>query len=235
MILRLNICSILILHGLSISFCFSQDFNAQNQTDHYGNRQGEWTILYDLNWEELPLSDTSIYTYFREVEYLSGIPTGQSTDYYNNGQKYREGKLISDSLEEYYEDSTTFYYRNGNILTSGKYAEGQQEGIWKCYFNNGNISHEEKYLNDRLVNPPLIEQIFSSHLYKKISTKKAIQKFSNNLPGFSSSYHSVALLERLVDGCIVNNNEKDIIYIRSYIVELYEKNIELFPEDYILS
>ncbi len=43
------------------------------------------------------------------------------------------------------------YYRSGRLMVAGKYAEGQPDGEWKYYSEDGTLIKREIYQNGRLV------------------------------------------------------------------------------------
>ena len=62
--------------------------------------------------------------------------------YYANGQL--EAFLLLDEYGQYH-DSTTYYYEDGKVESSGLYKHGLKYGEWKNYDTNGNILSTKIY------------------------------------------------------------------------------------------
>lgn len=98
------------------------------------------------------------------------------TDYYKNGNIYREGKAefttvgrekFTGLLTYYFDNGTTSrkerykkgllnglykeYYRSGELKIDGAYDKGYKEGIWKFYHKTGKIKTKGRYKNGEKV------------------------------------------------------------------------------------
>ena len=69
-----------------------------NSYDLDSNKTGTWTILYDLDWNPTSIIDS--IAFYRIITYENGLPKGKVTDFYLNGIKQWEGKLILDDSYE---------------------------------------------------------------------------------------------------------------------------------------
>jgi hypothetical protein len=98
--------------------------------------------------------------------------------YYPNDQLLMQGNSM-DSLGQILEGMTTWYYKNGNIQSEGAYKNGQKQGTWKRYNEDGSAKADRHYsavsmnnivFNSALYMPkPLIEQKnFDSYIKDKV-------------------------------------------------------------------
>lgn len=79
-----------------------------------------------------------------EDNYVNGTLEGTATWYYENGEKsveytYHNGKLNG---------SATTYFQNGRVSDMGMYKDNVQSGTWKEFYENGNLKGEGQYNED---------------------------------------------------------------------------------------
>lgn len=76
------------------------------------------------------------------ILYIAEIP-------YETGEvRFRYSRKMSDDGTKWIRHGLfTEYHQNGNILSTGLYNEGLENGHWKDYHENGNIAAEGDYKN----------------------------------------------------------------------------------------
>ena len=116
-----------------ISCVLSFDISAQeipknpNTYDLDSNKTGTWTILYDNDWNITESIDS--VRFYRIITYKNGLPKGKVTDFYLNGRKQWEGKLISDYPKSIYTDTCIWYNINSSIEIIETYENGNLNGL----------------------------------------------------------------------------------------------------------
>ena len=114
-----------------------------NKTDANGRRQGAWTLFFDWDWNPVPAASDRI-AYYRVITYKDDKPIGTVTDYYKNGVKQFEGRMLEDRPEEINEGNCIFYNEKGlktqmNVYNNGKFVS-------KTYYDKqGNISTKNQF------------------------------------------------------------------------------------------
>ena len=98
-----------------------------NAYDSNGNKIGDWTILYDNDWNITDVIDS--VEFYRIITYDKGLPIGKVTDYYINGIKQWEGKLILDNSYEKNDDTCIWYNINSSIKIIKNYKNGNLQGL----------------------------------------------------------------------------------------------------------
>src|SRR5574337_2022987 len=89
--------------------CFAQKIpDTLNKIDAQQKRQGQWIISMDALWQ--PTKDSTKIIYYRSVTYKDNKPLGLVTDYYRDGTKQYEGRLIEDRPEEIMDGEQLWYY-----------------------------------------------------------------------------------------------------------------------------
>ena len=72
-----------------------------------------------------------------------GFSQEQKTDFWENGQKVREG-ILKDSLRE---GKWTWWYKNGRLWKEGNYTKGVKTGKWVAFFDDSTKQSEEYFEN----------------------------------------------------------------------------------------
>lgn len=71
-------------------------------------------------------------------------------DYYKNGDKYREGKAESISVNrEKFKGIVTYYYKQGTVSKKEKYKKGQLNGLYQEYYPTGELKVDGSYDNNK--------------------------------------------------------------------------------------
>ena len=122
-----RILTFLILYILSFDISAQEIPKNPNTYDLDSNKTGTWTILYDLDWNPTSIIDS--IAFYRIITYEKGLPKGKVTDFYLNGRKQWEGKLISDYPKSIYTDTCTWYNINFSVQTIEIYKNGNLHGI----------------------------------------------------------------------------------------------------------
>lgn len=93
--------------------------------------------------------------------YVNGKRNGISIYYYSNGNVWKEIPYLNDKKQgigyEYDQNSniiTLTRYRNNKILLQEKInrynQKGEKDGVWKEFYENGNVKDEKNYSNGKL-------------------------------------------------------------------------------------
>ena len=127
---------------------FYESIKSPNLYDSLGQRQGDWTILFDSNWTRT--NDLIEFTYYRTLTYKNGIPFGTVTDHYLNSNKQWEGSITSDTLNDIIDGKSLWYDTNGNIKQQNFYNKGTKTGEEIDFNSNGDIVTKRHYLNGTL-------------------------------------------------------------------------------------
>jgi len=118
-----------------------------------GNREGPWKYWHENGRISM------------EGEWSNGARSGRWIFYYNNRQQaeevyYQDGRpLLIESVwdregQQLVSGGNGEYKRfsdNGILIESGEIEDGSRTGIWKCYFENGNIREEGIYMDGRFL------------------------------------------------------------------------------------
>ncbi len=80
--------------------------------------------------------------------YKDGYDDGNWTFYYKNGEIETKGKFkMGKRVGEW-----KYYYENGNLKQVAEYMDGQRSGTWYSLNINGDTLSKKKYLNGKLIN-----------------------------------------------------------------------------------
>jgi antitoxin component YwqK of YwqJK toxin-antitoxin module len=148
---------LILLFTLILSFsCFSQElFNKDfNKVDPDGRRQGHWKV-YDVNG-----------ALKFEGNFKDNVPVGEFKYYYPNGKT----KAISHFFNDGRDSRTRVFSQQGYLMAEGKYSDRKKDsvwlyysdfdgvllseevyentvphGLWKTYYDNGNLAEEITY------------------------------------------------------------------------------------------
>jgi antitoxin component YwqK of YwqJK toxin-antitoxin module len=124
---------------------FYESIKSPNHYDSLEKRQGNWTILFDANWKST--NDIKEFAYYRTITYKNGIPLGKVIDHYLNGNKYREGSIKSDTLNDIIVGKSLWYGTDGKIKQQNLYINGIKTGEEIDFNSNGDIVAKRHYLN----------------------------------------------------------------------------------------
>lgn len=100
--------------------------------------------------------------------YSKGELDGKQLSYYQNGKPkaeiyYKKGKIVGVICfskngeilhQSIFKNGTgiwKLYWENGNLLETGKYVEFKKDGLWKRYHEDGSIESTLEYKNGRLI------------------------------------------------------------------------------------
>ena len=124
----------LCIAWLLVAPAWAQIPTAPNVIDESNLRQGEWVILYDYDWKEVP--DTNKAEFYRSINYASDKPDGIVTDYYLNGNKQWEGYLIKDRPEDLHEGKSNYFCENGKIrqFLPNQFKSSPIVRVWIFFF-----------------------------------------------------------------------------------------------------
>lgn len=82
----------------------------------------------------------------QEVEYKDGKRVGDFKEYYRNGKLHIHQHYVDDRLN----DSTVFYFENGNVQFTQYLKDFKKEGTWTKYNEQGKVIEENRYHDDVL-------------------------------------------------------------------------------------
>jgi CHAT domain-containing protein len=138
-----------------------------NQTDDQNQRQGQWTILYDQDWNIIQEKNKA--QYYRVINYQDDKPTGKVYDYYLNGQVQMETILLADRPEEVMDGEAIWYHEDGRKESKKNFEAGKL--LSEIYYDDkGNEENPSEayaqaiidYQNGRFENTlPVLERYFS--------------------------------------------------------------------------
>tara|TARA_B110000003_G_scaffold170514_1_gene170205 strand:- start:190 stop:552 length:363 start_codon:yes stop_codon:yes gene_type:complete len=109
----------LILCVLSFDISAQEIPKNSNAYDLDGNKTGDWTILYDLDWNVTESIDST--KFYRVITYNRGIPSGKVLDFYVNGQKQWEGYLLSDDPEDIMDGKCIWFTEESIFLKKAQF------------------------------------------------------------------------------------------------------------------
>lgn len=102
-----------------------------------GQRNGQWTVLFDKDWKEL--SNSANASYYRLIQYQNGKPSGTARDYHLNGQLQWQGQLLSENPDV--NDGLCIWFNDdGTKQRESTYKEGKREGKEITYLNGKKYS-----------------------------------------------------------------------------------------------
>jgi len=120
-----------------------------NSYDLEGLKTGQWTILYNSNWE--PTDSIGNANFYRLISYNKGIPEGRVIDYYMTGNKQWEGYLLSDYPTEVLDSISIFYNYDLSISNISNWKNGKLDGFSVYYDNKGSEIIEVIFKNGNFV------------------------------------------------------------------------------------
>ena len=104
-------------------------------------------LMYGL-WNFNPNFTSKSYYYsgkiLSQIDYRSGIKSGNCTYYFENGNKQSESYYLNGKLKGEYKS----YYESGELKESGKYIHDEnniysrKNGSWKTYSKDGKLKSE---------------------------------------------------------------------------------------------
>ena len=104
-------------------------------------------LMYGL-WNFNPNFTSKSYYYsgkiLSQIDYRSGIKSGNCTYYFENGNKQSESYYLNGKLKGEYKS----YYESGELKESGKYIYDEnniysrKNGSWKTYSKDGKLKSE---------------------------------------------------------------------------------------------
>lgn len=114
----------------------SRDFN---QHSAKGHRIGKWIILYTPKRQETSNIDSA--GFYRQVTFdAQGKPVGLIKDNYLSGHRFWEGKMTQLEPVEMMDGPVTWFFDNGQKARTGTYHNGQQEGWFLGWKENGQLA-----------------------------------------------------------------------------------------------
>lgn len=118
-----------------------------------GTRVGEWKFYYkngklDQKGKYIKGKPEGDWRWFyengnpwREEIYSKGKEDGSAVEYNDTGLVVAKGEFIEGEKEGLWN------YQYGDFREEGSYKDGQQDGEWKSWYKNGELSFEGKYIN----------------------------------------------------------------------------------------
>jgi CHAT domain-containing protein len=135
----------LILCVLSFNISAQEIPKNPNAYDLDSNKTGAWTIFYDKDWNITEVIDS--VEFYRIITYENGLPKGKVTDFYLNGIKQWEGKLILNDSYEINDDTCIWYNINSSIKIIRNYKNGNLQGVSTYNDSIGSTFLSIKYSN----------------------------------------------------------------------------------------
>ena len=192
--------------------------------DLEGKKQGEWII----DKEDYYSSDNGYQSYQKirsVIKYVDNMEQGEFISYHRDGSVHEKGNYMNGKREGAY---IAFDFK-GRIIRKGNYKNGKKNGEWlekdtvynykndlkigiyKTYFNDGNIKEINTYLEEGKIK---IQELF----YKDGQIKSKIKYIfdgkdyvKNNMAVISTSKEKYFYIEYL-NGEKIHNEEMNISY-----------------------
>lgn len=108
--------------------------------------------------------------------------------YYSDNQLLMQGNSL-DSLAQQLDGLSVWYYKNGNIQAEGEYKNGQKQGTWKRYNEDGSPKPDRHYSEVSMNNI-----VFNSALYMPRPQVKE-NSFEAYIKEKVKEYHQFELIE----------------------------------------
>ncbi len=141
-----------IKQGLWKEYYDSGELRSEGKYEN-GVRVGEWKFYYrngkiDQKGKYIKGKPEGDWRWFhengnpwREEVYLKGKEDGPSVEYNDTGLTVAKGEYIEGEKEG------PWNYQYGDFKEEGSYKDGQQDGEWKSWYKNGELSFEGRYVN----------------------------------------------------------------------------------------
>lgn len=112
-----------------------------------GKNWGQWKMTLDNEYDITTLKSSAVF--YRMINY-SDDGLWKATDYFITGEKECEETLIQTSPDVDV-GMLKVYFKNGKCNLIGKNnSKGGKDSVWTYYFDNGQISSQVKYINNKL-------------------------------------------------------------------------------------
>ncbi len=146
--MKTSILCVLLIFLLQVTF--SQIPESPNKVNTLGKRIGQWTVLYDTNWNVISEKKNTVY--YRIINYSNGDPLGKVKDYFKSGKIQSDFELVSEDPVVYADGIAIWYYESGNKAKEMIFKNGKLNGKVKIYYKNGQLWTEYEYKDNLLWN-----------------------------------------------------------------------------------
>jgi antitoxin component YwqK of YwqJK toxin-antitoxin module len=138
---------ILFLLVLLNVFSLPAQMIAPNQADSNANRIGKWLFYLDGNLTVT--RDSSNFTYYKVVNYVSGRPIGFVNYYYKSGKMYFQTPVKSLDPDLYSDGEIKYFSENGEKLKTITYQNGILNGLAQEFFPDGKLQLQGNYTDGK--------------------------------------------------------------------------------------
>jgi TonB family protein len=113
----------------------------------FAKAQDTLVTFYDSDWHEIKSEKNAVY--YRKLYQLSE-DTWQAKDYFIGGNLQMTGQFKTQAAKEE-KGVFIYYYKNGQIESTGLYVNGHKDGEWKAYYSDGKIKSEAIWDNQSCI------------------------------------------------------------------------------------
>lgn len=121
-------------------------YSQESQKAKFSRPDGTHTVYYKNGEEQHNEAGAEFY---KVIKYKDGKPSGTVTIYRISGAKSSEGMLLAEN-PDVENGLWKYYFQNGNIKWEANYKNGLKNGKHISYYENGNPRLEGAYKNDKM-------------------------------------------------------------------------------------
>lgn len=129
---------------------FMMQREALNRYDREGKKHGYWKTFFD---------DWSLHT---ECYYRHGLRDGFYKEYDEKGNLKKITKFVNDVEQVLEGDQKPLivqheYYPNGKVKREASFRDGQREGVWREFDEQGNVVNSQTYKKGALISQGVVD------------------------------------------------------------------------------
>lgn len=113
---------------------------------HSAYSQDTVKVYYDIDWKEI--TNTNEAEFYRKA-YWDSTHTWAVKDYFKSHKIQMTGTYKSKDMKVKH-GHFVYYHENGNVSSEGNYLNDKAEGPWTIWHENGKIKSKGKYTEDKL-------------------------------------------------------------------------------------
>jgi len=109
--------------------------------------QDTLVVYYNSDWDEISQEKKAVF--YRKL-YQVSEDTWQAKDYFIEGNLQMVGQFKSELTKER-KGIFTYYFKNGQVESTGLFVDNNEEGEWLYYYENGKIKKEAIFDNGNCI------------------------------------------------------------------------------------